>query len=94
MKISKLLLLKQQRWISYNIGREKSDTRGILYDSIYIYHSAGKNALATPWVGEGPLKEASGADDVLILVLGAHYVGVFSMWKFTLMICALYVSPQ
>lgn len=47
-----------------------------------------------PWAGGGPLKEDSGADDVLILVLGAHYVGVFSMWKFTLMICALYVSPQ
>ena len=47
-----------------------------------------------PWVGGGPLKEASGAEDVSILDLGAHYVGVFSMCKFTLMICALYVSPQ
>lgn len=32
-----------------------------------------------PWVGGGPLKEASGAEDVSILDLGAHYVDVLSM---------------
>lgn len=93
MKMSKLLLFKQHRRISYNIGWKKSDTRDILYDSVYIHNSAGKEAVV-PWVGGGPLKEASGAKDVSILDLGAHNVGVFSMWKFTLMICALYVSPQ
>ena len=93
MKLSKLLLFKQHRRISYNIGWKKSDTRDILYDSVYIYNWAGKEAVV-PWVGGGPLKEASGAEDVSILDLGAHYVGVFSMCKFTLMICALYVSPQ
>lgn len=93
MKLSKLLLFKQHRRISYNIGWKKSDTRDILYDSVYIYNSAGKEAVV-PWVGGGPLKEASGAEDVSMLDLGAHYVGVFSMCKFTLMICALYVSPQ
>lgn len=55
-----------------------SDTRDILYDSVYIHNSAGKEAVV-PWVGGGPLKEASGAKDVSILDLGAHNVGVFSM---------------
>lgn len=58
---------------------ERSQTRDILYGSVYIYNSAGKKAVVIPWVGGGPLKEASGAEDVSILDLGAHYVGVLSM---------------
>ena len=57
------------------------DTNGdILYDSVYIHNSAGKEAVV-PWVGGGPLKEASGAKDVSILDLGAHNVKKHELGK-------------
>lgn len=89
------------RWISHNVEWKKPDTKSI-YCVIPITRtlpristtSFGGASQGRPLLGQGGPQGGSAAGDVLILDLGAYHVGVFSLWKFTLMICALYVFPQ